>query len=81
MNIDHYFDCIYGSPDTKTKNLIKSISGFNASDAVFFGDAKSDLDAAEELEIDFIWVGEHMMEIMDCNIYNHSLIKSFKELL
>lgn len=81
MNINHYFDCIFGSPDTKTKNLIKSLSGFNLSDAVFFGDAKSDLDAAEELEIDFIGVGEHMMEVMDSDIYKHGLIKSFKELL
>jgi len=54
----HYFSCILGSPNTKYNNLMKVIDVFKVErkDVVFFGDAITDFQAANEAEIDFICV-------------------------
>ena len=58
-----YFNGIYGSPSSKYDNLILALSNSEVSykDVVFFGDAKSDLQAADTLQIDFVGVGKKCM--------------------
>lgn len=52
--LDVYFDDIFGSP-TKKSELVKNILELNHnSNALMFGDAISDFDAAKENMIDFI---------------------------
>ena len=55
--LSNYFDGIYGSPKSK-KNIIKNLIEENkiSKPAVFFGDAKSDMMAALDYNIDFIYI-------------------------
>ncbi len=61
-----YFNGIYGSPSSKYDNLILALSNSEVSykDVVFFGDAKSDLQAADTLQIDFVGVGKKMHDLL-----------------
>ena len=54
-----YFDCILGSPKTKTQNmdLIRG-QGKLGLPGVFFGDAHSDKQAAAENGLDFVFVSD-----------------------
>ena len=55
--IDSLFCAIYGSPFTKTqimKNVISQVG--QRKKGIFFGDSKSDLDAAMQFELTFIFV-------------------------
>lgn len=53
-NLNNYFDGIYGSP-TKKSDLVANILQLTASDnAIMFGDAISDLEAAQANSINFI---------------------------
>tara|TARA_Y100000590_G_C15742309_1_gene1020710 strand:- start:1408 stop:2073 length:666 start_codon:yes stop_codon:yes gene_type:complete len=55
--IDSLFSAIYGSPSTKIQNMKKVISQVGLrKKGIFFGDSKSDLDAAEQFGLDFIFV-------------------------
>lgn len=60
-NYNKYFNRIYGSPKTKVENLISIINDFKISskELIFFGDAQSDLNAAKELNISFIGIGNY----------------------
>lgn len=51
--LDVYFEKILGSPEKK-KNLVASIVKAKSSNAIMFGDAISDMDAALENSIDFV---------------------------
>ena len=52
--LTQYFKEIFGSPTTKAENIRKIIGTEQSQNTVMFGDALSDLDAAEENGIDFI---------------------------
>ena len=69
-NIAQYFTAVFGSPDRKDMhiNQIKSRYGMKSNDLIFFGDSNSDLDAAENANIDFILIK---------NRFNQKLVKSF----
>jgi len=81
--IDHYFEKIYGSPANKTENTSKVVSNMkNPIIGLFFGDSKSDYDAAKKFGIDFVFVKDYSewengLEIMD---YKNT-INSFEKIL
>ena len=55
--IYHYFENIYGSPANKIENTKKVVSNIKESKSgLFFGDSKSDYDAANKFGLDFIFV-------------------------
>ena len=55
--IDSLFSAIYGSPPTKTENMKKVKSQVGAqTKGIFFGDSRSDMEAAEGFGLDFIFV-------------------------
>ena len=69
--IEHYFDLILGSSNSKGENnelILQNLRCTNA-DAVFYGDARSDLNAANASGIEFVGVGK--------DIYSH--LNSLKE--
>jgi len=56
-NISKYFKEIYGSPFSKEKNLEKILSSSGENTRfLFFGDSKSDYQAANSFEIDFVYI-------------------------
>lgn len=61
---DEYFCCILGSQSSKNENLkmILLTCGALPQEAIFFGDAQSDMSAAEGNSIDFVGIGPWMME-------------------
>ena len=53
----HYFKEIYGSPNDKLENTRKVIASTSQSHSgLFFGDSKSDYNAAIEFGIDFLYI-------------------------
>lgn len=83
--LDRYFNHIYGSPTPKA-SIVKSILAEQESQkAVMFGDAKSDLIAAQENDIDFVFyeplsnVRAQMLEL--CRINNLPVINNFSEVI
>jgi len=59
-SLSKYIARVYGSPSSKKENLEKIIHDCSIpiENTVFFGDARSDLDASLALGVDFIGVGE-----------------------
>ncbi len=55
--LGRYFAGIFGSPRTKTENLAR-IEGIDVDGGLFIGDARSDLDAASVVGLDFVFVAE-----------------------
>lgn len=57
-----YFSGVFGSPASKVENLKKVVGQFsiNPSQIIFFGDALADWDAACEMGISFVGVGENI---------------------
>ncbi|MBB1354748.1 HAD family hydrolase [Pseudoalteromonas sp. SR45-5] len=83
--LDSYFDEIYGSP-TKKSDLVANILDITkASNAIMFGDAVSDLEAANINNIDFIGylpfsnVKEKLVSLADKRSYK--VIEQWSELL
>ena len=81
--IDHYFENIYGSPANKAENTSKVVSNMKKPIiGLFFGDSKSDYDAARFFGMDFIFV-------KDCSEWENGLeitghkntINSFEKIL
>jgi phosphoglycolate phosphatase-like HAD superfamily hydrolase len=64
--IGMFFEEVYGSPSSKVENLIKIKNSFsiNYSEAIFFGDAKSDFNAAQDVGIDFIGIGKKIANLL-----------------
>ena len=58
--MNKYFSNIYGSPSTKYENLQLALDNNRTGnkEAIFFGDAESDLTAAIKADISFIGVGD-----------------------
>jgi phosphoglycolate phosphatase-like HAD superfamily hydrolase len=52
--LDTLFDGIYGSPVSKSENIATILHNENNSNAIMFGDALSDLNAALDNNIDFV---------------------------
>lgn len=69
--IDKYFSEVYGSPDKKSVHISKILSKYNyhPNELIFYGDANTDIDAAEQASIPFVLIR---------NIYNTNTVKGFK---
>jgi len=65
--ISHLFQGVYGSPSSKEDNLVKiqKFLGLHVSNGVFFGDARSDFDAAKTMGMSFIGVGKNIVDILE----------------
>jgi phosphoglycolate phosphatase-like HAD superfamily hydrolase len=57
--MDGIFSAVLGSPSSKVENINKILKKYNfsKSDVIFFGDAKADLMAALDTNINFIGIG------------------------
>lgn len=83
--LDSHFNAIYGSPDKKTDLVTRILNKHPKAKAVMIGDAVSDLEAAKDNNIDFIFyrplsnVKEKMNTL--CRQFNYPSIDSFKEVL
>ena len=81
--IGSFFEEIYGSPSSKVENLIKIKNSFSIdyADGVFFGDAKSDFDAAQTVGMDFIGIGRGIANLLK-NVEGQWLVfDDFSELI
>jgi len=68
--IDRFFKDVVGSPANKTENLGKILNRYNInpSEAVYFGDAKSDYEAAKINKVDFTgFVNKESKELKGIN--------------
>lgn len=80
-----YFKEILGSPENKVNHVSSIVAKHPSSKAVMIGDAVSDLKAAKDNGIDFIFyspfsnVEDTMREL--CLKYNYRIINSFEEVL
>lgn len=76
-----YFSGIYGSPTEKSRNVEKILAGEKGKTAVMIGDAMSDMNAARENGIDFVFysrfsnVKEAMLE--NCKLYDYKVINDY----
>ena len=61
-----YFTTIVGSPASKIDNLnyLMKLQNKSAKECLFFGDAKTDFDAAKEYGVDFIGIGDSIKKII-----------------
>lgn len=77
--LDIYFDFTLGSPSTKTQNLdiLHQQSGLDYDLFVFFGDSLTDIQAAKELDIDFIGVGNEIKKYKALHLRS-SFVKDFR---
>ena len=83
--LDSYFSGILGSPEKKSVHIATILKKHNTPKAVMIGDAISDLEAAKENNIDFIFYSpfsnvEAKMRHL-CLINGYRIINSFKEVL
>lgn len=82
--LDEYFAEILGSPKTKIDNLeILKQQGYLQGPGVYFGDAKSDLTAASEFGLDFVFVhgvSEWKDGVSYCSSREIPMIASFADL-
>ena len=78
-----YFNDIFGSPNTKSENIniiLKNNSEITLKDCIFFGDALSDLDAAESHKIDFIGIQNDILDVFKDKVDSDFLIRDFSHL-
>lgn len=78
--LSHFFDFIYGSGDSKVKNMDKIARAMNLDkeDLLFVGDAPADFKAAEEYGCDFVGMINDSNNFVDSNSVN--AIRSLIEL-
>lgn len=78
LNIYEYFAKIYGSPIKKAIAIRNCIKHFNIPEnkCLFFGDAKADIDAANETKINFIFRRHDHNKILKINS-NINVINDF----
>ena len=74
-SLSEYFVRVYGAPANKKENLKKILNDCSATveNAVFFGDARSDLNAALSLQMNFVGVGERIrkeLESLDAKCFS-----------
>jgi len=80
--LDQYFDGIFGSPEKKVNHVKAIIDANKLSKAIMFGDAVSDLEAARDNEIDFVFYRplsnvQSKMDIL-CDKYNYKVFNQWK---
>ena len=80
-NMNKYFSQIYGSPDSKFNNLTKALkkNSITSDEAVFFGDALADWQAAVKKKISFIGVGTPIKDLLAGNDVSSIFIDDFKK--
>ena len=78
----HYFSELYGSPSSKIDNLKEILNSYSADlkDFIFFGDTLSDFNAAKECSIDFVGVGQGIINILDTEKDSWLVLENFKGL-
>ncbi|MCZ6820660.1 MAG: HAD hydrolase-like protein [Calditrichaeota bacterium] len=60
LGLDPYFDGIFGSPDTKSEILTRQRQDSRfASPAIYFGDSRLDYEAANEFDMDFLFLSQY----------------------
>ena len=81
--IDYYFENIYGSPANKEENTSKVVSNMKKPIiGLFFGDSKSDYDAAKIFGMDFVFVKDYSEWENGLEIVDHkNSINSFEKIL
>ena len=83
--IEHFFSKVLGSPEKKSKHITNILKAHKTTRAVMIGDAVSDLEAARDNNIDFIFyspfsnVALKMREL--CLQHGYRVIDSFEEVL
>lgn len=83
--LDGYFTKILGSPEKKVNNVANILAEQPSTKAVMIGDAVSDLEAAKDNNIDFIFYSPFSnveAKVRDlCIKFNYRVIDSFEEVL
>ena len=81
-SLAEYFVKVLGAPAGKKENLEKIIRdcAVPAERTAFFGDARSDLDAANALGVDFIGIGEWIKAELVSSERNYFSIPDYQEL-
>tara|TARA_B100000795_G_C22805033_1_gene444275 strand:- start:593 stop:1270 length:678 start_codon:yes stop_codon:yes gene_type:complete len=81
-NLEKYFSKILGSPSSKSENIIKILNYYkcNIKEALFFGDADSDINAALKTGIHFIGVGRSVLKYMHNRDETYYHINDFHEI-
>ena len=76
--ISHYFNQVYGSPEKKELHIAKIISKYNymPDELIFYGDANTDIDAAEKFNIPFVLIKNSFNEKL-VEKFNGKIINSF----
>lgn len=83
-NLKPYFEDVFGSPESKSVNLTKIIElnpDKKLSDFIFFGDAMSDFNAANQCGVAFVGVASSDVSALISKVPNELLIKNFNDLL
>ncbi|MBO9484363.1 HAD-IA family hydrolase [Salinisphaera sp. G21_0] len=84
LNIYSKFVEVYGSPETKSNNIRKIVNNSGSKKIVIIGDSFSDLESAEENNIDFIFYSpfSKVKDIMKgvCSQKQYLIIDSFEDL-
>ena len=83
--LDVYFQDVLGSPEKKVNHVRHVLAKHTSSTAVMIGDAVSDLEAAKDNNIDFIFYNpfSNVKDIMLtlCAKHHYRVINSFEEVL
>ena len=80
-NISHYFEYVYGSPETKTSHIQKILTKYQIDplELIFFGDSNSDIEAASAFNIPFVLVQNDQNKNL-CIKYKGKIINDFNGL-
>jgi len=78
----HYFDNVYGSPDTKKLHILKIIEDYNLKnhELIFIGDSKTDADAANHFNLQFI-LRKHKYNNNNFDIDDYIIIEDFNNMI
>ncbi len=81
-HLSEYLVAVYGAPASKKDNLEKILNNFSslAKDTIFFGDTRSDLNAALALDVDFVGVGESIRRELELLAPEYITIMDFNDL-
>ncbi len=76
--ITQYFTAVFGSPDKKNDHInnIEARYGMRSNELIFYGDSNSDLDAAENANIDFVLIKTSLNKKL-AGTYKGKIINNF----
>ena len=79
--ISKYFVEVYGSPDEKSTHISKIMSKYNyhPDELIFYGDANTDIDAAEQANLPFVLIKNSFNKNL-ANTFQGKMINNFMEL-